>query len=77
MRWGIAATGTAALVVVALILLHRRTIAGLDAAARLASWRSPTASLLRFPGDDLLRAVPTLGASHVALETLPPAATTP
>ena len=35
------------------------------AIARLAGWRAPTDSLLRAPGDQLLRGVPRLGESSV------------
>ena len=35
------------------------------AIARLSSWRAPTDSLLRAPGDELLRGVPRLGESSI------------
>ena len=35
------------------------------AIARLAHWRAPTDSLLRIPGDRLLRGVPRLGESSI------------
>lgn len=76
-RWAVAAACVTAAAAAGLILRHRPTIPGLDAATELASWQSPTASLLRFPGDDLLRAVPMIETSHVRLEPLQPAAPTP
>jgi hypothetical protein len=36
-----------------------------EAIARLSSWRAPTESLLRAPGDQLLRGVPRLGESAI------------
>ena len=35
------------------------------AIVRLSSWRAPTDSLLRAPGDELLRSVPRLGESSI------------
>ena len=76
-RWAIAAACAAAAVVVAVMLLHRQSGSDFEAATQLASWRSPTAALLRVPGDDLLRTVPSVGASLMRFETLQPAADTP
>jgi type VI protein secretion system component VasF len=64
-RWAVAACAAAA-VVVAVILLHRKS--GSDFAA---------ATLLRVSGDDILRTVPSVGASLMRFETLQPAADTP
>lgn len=48
--------------------------AGLDAAAitTLSEWRSPTESLLRVPGEELLRTVPSLGSSILDRGALAP-----
>jgi hypothetical protein len=72
-RWAVAA----AAVFVAVILLHRTGGSDYAAAAQLAAWRSPTAALLRVPGDDILRSVPSVGATIMRFTTLQPAADTP
>ncbi len=59
-------------VAVVVFALQRRAPSGLEAAAQLAAWRSPTAALLRVPGSDILRSVPSLDASLVRPETLQP-----
>ena len=76
-RWALATACAAAAVVVAVILLHRQRGPDLAAATRLVAWSSPTAALLRVPGDDILRIVPSVGASLMRIETLQPAADTP
>ena len=76
-RWAVASACAAAAVVVTMILVHRRTTQDFAAATQLAAWRSPTAALLRVPGEDILRVVPKVGASLVRFETLQPAADTP
>lgn len=75
-RWAVAACAAAA-VVVAVILLHRKSGSDFAAATQLVAWRSPTATLLRVSGDDILRTVPSVGASLMRFETLQPAADTP
>jgi hypothetical protein len=76
-RWAVAAACAAAAVVVAVILLQRQSGPDIAAAAQLAAWSSPTAALLRVPGDAILRSVPTVGATIMRFETLQPAADTP
>jgi len=76
-RWAVATACAAAVVVVAVILLHRPSGSDFAAATQLVAWRSPTAALLRVPGDDILRAVPSVGAALMRFETLQPAADTP
>jgi hypothetical protein len=76
-RWAVTAACAAAAVVLAVILLHRQSGPDIAAAAQLAAWRSPTAALLRVPGDDILRTVPSVGASLTRFEALQPAADTP
>ena len=76
-RWAVAAACAAAAVVVAVVLLHRPSGSDFAAATELAAWRSPTAALLRVPGGDILRTVPSVGASLMRFETLQPAADTP
>ena len=75
--WAVASACAAAVVVVALVLLHRQNDLGLEAATQLAAWRSPTAALLRVPGDDVLRTVPSVGAALMRFDALQPAADTP
>ncbi len=75
-RWAVG-SACAAAVVVAVILLHRQSGSDFAAATQLATWRSPTAGLLRVPGDDILRTVPSVGASLMRIATLQPAADTP
>lgn len=76
-RWAVVSAFAAAAVVVAVILLHRPNGSDIDTATQLAAWRSPTAALLRVPGDDILRTVPSVGASFMRIEALQPAADTP
>ena len=76
-RWAVAAACAAAAVVVGVIVLHRPSGSDFAAATELAAWRSPTAALLRVPGDDILRSVPSVGTSLMPNETLEPAADTP
>ena len=76
-RGALAWACAAAAIVVAVILLHRQSGSDLAAATQLAAWRSPTAGLLRVPGDDILRTVPSVGASLMRIATLQPAADTP
>ena len=76
-RWALASACAAAAVVVAVILLQRQRGSDFAAATQLVAWRSPTAALLRVPGDDILRTVPSVGASLMRIETLQPAADTP
>jgi hypothetical protein len=64
-------------VVVAVMLLHRQSGSDFEAATQLAAWRSPTDVLLHVPGGDILRSVPSVGASLMRFETLQPAADTP
>ena len=75
--WSLASACATAAVVVAVILLQRQRGSEFAAATELGAWRSPTAVLLRVPGDDLLRTVPSVGASLMRIETLQPAADTP
>ena len=75
--WAVAAACAAAAVVVAVILLHRPSGSDFASATQLVAWRSPTAALLRAPGDDILRTVPSVGASLTRFEALQPAADTP
>jgi hypothetical protein len=76
-RWAVAAACAAAAVAVAMILLHRKGGSDYAAATQLAAWSSPTAALLRVPGDEILRSVPSVGATIIRFETLEPAADTP
>ncbi len=76
-RWAVAAACAAAAVLVAVILLQRQSGSDFAAATQLTAWRSPTAVLLRVPGDDILRSVPSVGTSLMPYETLQPAADTP
>lgn len=73
----LAAVCAAAAVVVAVTLLYRPRGSDFTAATQLAAWRSPTAVLLRVPGDDILRVVPSIGAPLMRFETLQPTADTP
>ena len=71
--WLAAAVSCIAVAVgVVVMVLRHGAPSGFEAAAQLAAWRSPTASLLRVPGTDILRVVPGVGASLVRPETLQP-----
>jgi len=52
---------------------HRRASDSLANAMKLlSSWRSPTASLLQTPGDELLRSLPRLGESLKTIKSFSP-----
>jgi hypothetical protein len=52
---------------------HRRTADQLAVAMKsLLAWRSPTASLLKAPGQDMLKSLPRLGESLQTIEAFSP-----
>jgi hypothetical protein len=67
-RWIIAGGAVAAGALLIVVLLRRLAQ---PAVVDVVGWESPTAVLLRGPGDALLRDVPTLGSSSIQFISVP------
>ena len=70
-NWALAAAGAAAMISAVLLWQSRNDRLPdpvMTGAAELAHWQAPTDSLLRMPGNDLLRSTPRLGESYFSIE---------
>ena len=69
-RWRVWALVGAALVAAVVVMVQRGEVRNdeaeeLAAAQKLAQWRAPSDSLLRTPGQEILKTTPTLGDSYL------------